>query len=220
MIVFDNVAKSILRHGRRRLLLATTSLRIPSDRRIALVSADMADTVLLINLIAGQTLPTSGRIIRRASVSFPVGLISGLDPQLSVRTNVEHVARLYDADVKAVTGFVRTVAGMGAAFDKPLRLLPRQDRLQLGQIVAYSLPFDVYVLSAPLPRDGSGSRPSDKVARLAAARARDSGMIIPSRNFKAVPEICDMVMVLGRGRLHLYDDVAHAQLAFQQLEPA
>src|SRR4051812_30962794 len=108
MIIFDRVEKILGGNGpRRRAVLADVSLRIPSNRRIAVLSPSAKDKRIFMKLLAGIEFPTSGTIVRNARVSFPVGKIGGFSRDLSVRGNVAHVARLYGADVDEVVDFVK-----------------------------------------------------------------------------------------------------------------
>jgi len=142
-----------------------------------------------------------------ANVSFPVGHLGGFKAELSVRINVAHFARLYDADVKKMVNFIERAAGLGPMVDKPYGLLPPQAKLHLARIVAYSIPFDFYVLT-----DNSlhGKADGDVSYDMFRERNRTAGMIIPTHNLKFAREYCEMGVVLDREKLLLYDNVEKA----------
>lgn len=212
MIILQDVTTVDLALGKKRRVLNSVSLQIPTDRRIGVVSPSISDTLDLIDLLSGLVLPTSGRIVRLASVSFPVGYLGGFDQDLSIRFNVAHVARLYGADVASVVDLVQRTADLGPAFDRPYGDLPRRERRELGEIVAYSLPFDMYVL-ATNPKRLQRESNTSKSAPLFESRFRTSGMMMPARNLKSVREFCDMGLVLNQGRLQLFDDIGQASRA-------
>jgi capsular polysaccharide transport system ATP-binding protein len=159
-------------------------------------------------LMAGLVLPNAGRIIRKARVSFPVGHQGGFTPDLSVRNNVAHVARLHDADVATVVDFVAAVSQLGKAFDRPIDELPAASRRSLSSIVAFSIPFDVYLLRDDVVR--LAKRNNKAVYALFEARAKTSGMIISSQNFAFVRKICDMGLVLLGGQARLFKNIERA----------
>src|SRR6478735_183995 len=72
MILLQEVSKHVFEDNRKEIILAPVSLQIPSHCRIALVAPSERDGEVFIELLAGVHLPSTGRIIRRAKVSFPV----------------------------------------------------------------------------------------------------------------------------------------------------
>lgn len=207
-----------------RTVLSSVSIKIPSNRRIALVGGSDRDKEILIDILAGAAMPSSGRVERRAEVSFPVGSLPGFSKEFSVRLNVAHVARLYGANVRQTVEIVETAFNIGAAFDKSYAQLSRDLRKPLAQIVAFALPFDVYALtddrfqppSAKPQRRQRGADHSAACFALFQARLRTSGMIIPTNDSGFISEYCDAAMLLDRGRLRLFDDPNEAVRVLRQ----
>jgi capsular polysaccharide transport system ATP-binding protein len=210
MIILHEVTKLVA----SRPVLSSASIKIPSDRRIALVGGSDREKDILIGILAGGVMPSSGRVERRAEVSFPVGSLPGFSKEFSVRVNVAHVARLYGANVRQTVDIVETAFNSGAAFDKRYEQLSRDLRKPLAQIVAFALPFDVYALTddrfqppaAKPQRHQRGGDHSAACFALFKARLRTSGMIIPTNDTEFIREYCDAAMLLDRGRLRLFDD--------------
>ena len=96
MVTLENVTK-IVKRGTRPKILDSVSVTLPTDRRVAVLGHDEAAKSTLIRMLAGIALPTKGRVIRRAKLSFPVGYVGGLSGDLSVRQNAAHVAKVYQA---------------------------------------------------------------------------------------------------------------------------
>jgi capsular polysaccharide transport system ATP-binding protein len=213
MIILDQLSKTVGPFFKRRSVLAAVTLQIPTDQRIALVSQPEEDKKRLIELLAGTAKPTSGTITRLAEVSFPVGHQLGFAKEHTVRLNVAHIARLYGADVAATVDVVEQVLDMGKAFDKSYEHMSRKLRQPLAQAVALALPFDLYLLTDDrLGRSGAGrgGRSAASTQLLFEARAKTSGMIIPTRNVKYAREICHMALVLRNGALELFKNVDEA----------
>jgi capsular polysaccharide transport system ATP-binding protein len=209
MIILEGVTKIVGTGPEQRQVLVGARARIPSNRRIAVLGPSQDDKGIFIDLLAGLVLPTAGRIIRSARVSFPVGHVGGFARELSVRLNVAHVARLYGADVEPVVDFVAQVAKLGAAFNRPYGDLPNPARKDLSEILAFSIPFDVYLLNDAVVRSTRG-RFNREARALFEARAKTSGMIITSQNISFVREFCEMGLVLSEGRLHLFKNLEKA----------
>ena len=147
MIILDGVTKAGGGGAKKRAVLKTTQATLPSNRRIALLGPRAEDKRIFINLLAGLSLPDSGRVIRNARVSFPVGHAGGFTSEFSVRLNVAHVARLYGAEVEPIVDFVEKVTKLGKAYNKPFGDLSKVAKRDLSQILAFSIPFDVYLLN-------------------------------------------------------------------------
>ena len=166
-------------------------------------------------------MPSAGRIMRRARVSFPVGYLGGFTPDLSVRHNVAHVARLYGADVKSVVAFVARVGQFGRFFDKPYRDLPGPLKNQLGIIMTYGIPFDVYLLPAEFNRGkGAPQEFQQTASELFEARAQSAGMIMAVNNLPFARQYCDMGLIVHGGQVLLFDDLERAIAASESLPVA
>jgi capsular polysaccharide transport system ATP-binding protein len=209
MIILDEVTKA----GGRKQTLTKARVSIPSNARIALLGPRPEDKRVFMNLIAGIALPDSGRIIRDVRVSFPAGHTGGFASHLPVHVNVAHVARLYGADVKSVVNFVAKISKLGNAYDKPYGDLSKVAKRTLSQLLVFSIPFDVYLLSddvvTPLNQSNKAIR------ALFEARAKTSGMIIASEDQAFAREFCDMGFVLSNGEARLFDDLEQA-IAFAE----
>jgi capsular polysaccharide transport system ATP-binding protein len=214
MISLERVSKA-LRGGRdAKSVLSCVDLDIPTDRRIAVLGASSAHKRMLIDLLAGIDLPTGGRIVRRANVSFPVGDLPGFSRDLSIRINVAHVARLYGADVRQTISLVEACTKLDEHFDRAFSKMPRNKRRQLAYAVVFSLPFDTYLLTDDsLARewcDGAfGDKSEDsssEIHDLFGARLRSAGMIIPTDDLDFAQRHCELGLLLNRGTLALTQD--------------
>ena len=88
MIIFEGVTYGIGAGAKMRKILAGTEVTIPSDRRIAVLANDADERRVFMELLGGLLMPQSGRLIRKARVSFPAGYVGGFKADLSLRSNV------------------------------------------------------------------------------------------------------------------------------------
>jgi capsular polysaccharide transport system ATP-binding protein len=214
MIILQEVTRVAGAGGKKRDVLTAVSVSLPPNRSIAVLGPAGEDTRVFIDLLAGIVLPTAGRIVRHARVSFPAGHLGGFTPELSVRLNVAHVARLYGADVETIVDFVAQVSDLGKDFDRPYGGLSSSRKRYLSEILAFSIPFDVYLLRDDVVRSG-GKRYNREARALFEARAKTSGMIIASQDPRFAREFCDMGLVLANGQARLFHNIERA-LAFAE----
>src|SRR5690349_13479669 len=78
MIHLIGVSKSYPTPTGEKVVLHPTTLSIPTHRNVALLGANGAGKSTLMRLIAGVEESDTGRIIRAASVSWPLGFSGGL----------------------------------------------------------------------------------------------------------------------------------------------
>lgn len=214
MITLENVTK---RAQRTKPILLSVDFQIPTDRRIAVLGPAGSEKRIFTNLLAGTDMPESGRVVRRANVSFPVGDLPGFSRELSVRINVAHVARLYGADVRWTVKTVEKIAKLGTRFDRPYDQVPAPSRKELAYAVAFSLPFDVYVLSDDkLVREWSrqqsgkeGKGIGHDILALFGARMESAGMIIATDDVEFARKHCDLGLFLHGGELALTEDMSN-----------
>jgi capsular polysaccharide transport system ATP-binding protein len=220
MIEFENVTKTVRPRGQRpRDILSSVSLEIAANRRIALLGEPHEDRMAVIDMLAGIVLPTSGRVVRHCRVSYPVGFLGGFSPELSVRVNVAHTAKLYDVDPRTLVEFVERAAAVGVPFDKPFIEMPNHLKRQLGLILSFAVPFDVYLMKNDLSRIRANPKDNFRATlyELFEARARTSGMIIAVSAPAFAREYCDMALVLHHGQLVSFDDIEEAFVALERL---
>lgn len=213
MILLSNVAHEIRIGSSVDRLISNTNVRIPSDRRIALLGSKPPISSALFDLLCGMVPPVVGTVTRFRRISFPVGFSRGFSPELTVRQNVEYVAKLYDQPLNQVVEFVATWSEIGPAFDQPLIKLPRPAMREVTSIVALSIPFDMYLVTAN--RAVSVSPMWRKFYELFKIRAATSGFIASTDPHFARLH-CDMGMLLRNHRLELFEDIEDAILIASQ----
>jgi capsular polysaccharide transport system ATP-binding protein len=208
MIILQGVTAVTASKKNAKSFLLDVDLILPSDRRIALLGMDREQTTAFMHLLSGLLAPRAGRVIRQSKVSFPVGFLGGFVPTLPVRENVAYLARLYAADVGTILSFMRKITDLASVFDAPYGQLPREKRENLAQILAYTLPFDTYLLLQQ-PKPPAKNAP-DPTYELFQARRRAAGMIIPTRSKSFAEEHCDFGLVFEKGKLRLYNNLDEA----------
>jgi capsular polysaccharide transport system ATP-binding protein len=209
MIILDKVTKG---SGTAKGSWGPLSLAIPTNRSIALLGPSEMQKQYLIDVIGGSRLPDQGAVIRKVRVSFPVGRLPGFDRTITIRRNVEHIARLYGANIEDTVAVVRHVVAMGDRFDALPGRSEKLDTRVLGEAVAFAIPFDFYVLVSDRIQPGA------LTWELFQARQRTSGMLIPTADPEFAIENCDMAIVLYQSDLALFEHVSQALEFLVELE--
>jgi capsular polysaccharide transport system ATP-binding protein len=173
-----------------------------------LLGANGAGKSTLMRLIAGVEESDTGRIIRAASVSWPLGFSGGLHNSLTGIQNSEFIARIYGAPVDRVVDFVADFSELGPYLNMPVETYSSGMRARLAFGISLSIDFDCYLIDEGLSVGDQWFR--DKAQAAFDERRRHSGMLFVSHNPGTVKSYCDVGMVLVEGRLIPFTSLAEA----------
>jgi len=208
MIVFRDVSKAYRTNRGWRVILEPTTIELPRNRRIGILGRNGMGKSTLIRLIAGTESPSSGRIERQVSVSWPLGFSSGFHGELTGRENLRFISRIYGADIDYVTDYVEEFSELGDYFDMPVETYSSGMSARLAFGLSMAIRFECYLVDELTSVGDAWFR--DKCEQAFAARRRDSGLIMVSHNAGTIRTYCDMGIVLRDGRMTAYDDLEMA----------
>lgn len=208
MIVLENLTKVYRLNGRRKIVADAINATIPSGVSVGLLGRNGAGKSTLLKLIAGTTHPTSGRVLTKGTVSFPVGLASALHPDLTGAQNTRFVARIYGADTDALTSYVETFSELGDHFHLPVRSYSSGMRGRLSFGINMGLDFDTYLVDEVTAVGDASFRKKSRDVFL--DRMKNAGAIFVSHSMGTIREMCSAGAYLENGALTYYPDVEDA----------
>lgn len=219
MIELVNLTKWFPTPSGRHYVFRNLNFSFPDGVSIGLMGRNGAGKSTLMRLIGGLDTPDEGEVRSNNSISWPVGLSSGLQGSLTARDNVRFVCRLYGATGEAMQEkirFVQEFAEIGKFFDMPLKTYSSgmRGRISFGLSMAFS--FDYYLID-------EGMATGDPIFRKKAQavfkeRTRDANLILVSHNVRDIQDLCDMVVVLEGGEATLYEDVEEGLKVYQNMK--
>ena len=113
MILLENLSKVFVLEGHRRVVLDDVTVVFPTRVSVGLLGRNGAGKSTLLSMIAGSTMPTSGRILSDGRISFPVGFAGSFHPDMTGAQNVRFVARIYGVDTDELIDYVADFAELG-----------------------------------------------------------------------------------------------------------
>lgn len=216
MIEFSEVS-SVIRAGRTlQRIFGSLTMRLPTDRRLAILVKSTDVRQELVQLICGSKEPTTGLIERRVRVSYPVGFSSGFYPKLTVLGNIGFVAALFGLDRRSFIELVVPLLGDDPQLDTSLADLPQTFRANLAYCISYAVPFDVYVANNVLMPSNQALR--SRLSPLLDARLETSGLILVTAMAPIAQAVCQEGAVLHREELTLFPSVKAAVSFFREIE--
>lgn len=211
MIIVENLHKRYMTDlGPGRWVLQGASFTIPRNTNVGLIGGNGAGKSTLLRLIGGIDYPNKGRIERRCRVSWPMGLVGGLQGSLTGRQNAKFVCRIHghEDDLEEKIAFIEEFAEIGPAFDEPVRTYSSgmQSRLKFGISLAFE--FDVYISDEVT---SAGDAVFKNKASAAFKKLTDkAGLIMVSHGESTLRQFCQAGIWLHEGKAHWFENIEDA----------
>ena len=215
MIICENLCKSY-RHGRlEKKVLDSLNFSLHRKEKVGLLGRNGAGKSTLIKLIGGVELPTSGRIRRSMSTSWPLGFGGGFQGSLTGYDNVRFISRIYGREYSEVRAFVQEFSELGNQLRMPVKTYSSGMRARLAFGLSLAIEFECYLIDEIIMvGDQNFQR---KCQHELFEKRSDRAMLLASHDIHTVRERCDKAIVVHGGQANLYSDVNEALEVYDQL---
>jgi capsular polysaccharide transport system ATP-binding protein len=200
-----NISKSYATRGRRKAVFKNFNLFIPRGQNLGVIGPNGAGKSTLLSMLAGGLQPDSGRIIRRMTVSWPVGFGGSVSNNLTGVVNCRFIARLYGKDPESVVAFVRDFTELEEYMDWPVKTYSSGMRSRLNFALSMAIDFECTLVDEGMGAGDQFFR--NKAEAIIEERRKNSSFVLVTHNLNEVVSMCDRVLVLGGPEPVLSDDV-------------
>lgn len=209
MIEFRNVTKSYeLSGGKRNTILDNISFKFPEKKNIGVLGVNGAGKSTLLRLISGSEYPDNGRIIRTGNYSWPLGFSGSFHGTLTGIENLRFACRIYGADIRSVTEYVKDFSELGKYIYEPVKNYSSGMRSRLAFALSMAIDFDVYLVDEIM---GVGDQGFQKKCHDAFEGKREnSSIIMVSHSMNTIRDYSDVAILLTGEHLEIYEDVDEA----------
>ena len=216
MIRVSNLCKEYRGEGRKvHRVLSNVSFDVERGEKLAVLGRNGAGKSTLMRLIGGVEVPTSGRIEREMSISWPLGLQGGFQGSLTGNDNMRFIARIYNKPFDYIRAYVDDFAELGRYLSEPLKTYSMGMRARFAFALSLAIDFDCYLVDEVIAAgDQRFQRRSHE--ELFEKRA-DRSMILASHISDIVKAYCSRALVLHRGRGKVFDDLQLAIDIYNEL---
>lgn len=215
MIICRDITKSYSHGNRRKQVINGINLVIERGERIGLLGRNGAGKSTLIKLIGGVEMPTSGKIIRNMSVSWPLGFAGGFQGSLTGYDNARFIARIYERDYSLIRQFVEEFSELGRQLKMPVKTYSSGMRARLAFALSLAIEFDCYLIDEViLVGDQNFQR---KCREEIFDKRHDRAMIIASHDTEFIKGFCNQAVILHKGETNRYDDMELAVENYRNL---
>lgn len=204
------------RHGASvKQVLKGVNLTLTSGERLALLGRNGAGKTTLIKLIGGVEYPTSGKVHRHMSVSWPLGFGGGFQGSLTGYDNARFIARIYGRDYKDLKAFVEDFTELGGQLRMPVKTYSSGMRARLAFALSLAIEFDCYLIDEIIL---VGDQNFQRKCHIELFEKRgDRAMVLASHNADVIREYCDRAVIIHESRATEYDDVEYALETYSAL---
>jgi capsular polysaccharide transport system ATP-binding protein len=212
MIRLEHVVKRYrVRNGTHRVLNGV-NLELRRGDRVGILGRNGAGKSTLIRLISGAELPTSGRISRTMSVSWPLAFGDAFQGSLTGTDNLRFICRIYGARFKETLPFVADFAELGPYLREPVKSYSSGMRARLAFAVSMAIEFDCFLIDEVIAV--GDTRFHEKCRRELFEKRKDRALIMVSHEAHNIREHCSRACVLRDGHLTEFVDVDGAYAAY------
>ncbi|NLN92188.1 MAG: ABC transporter ATP-binding protein [Candidatus Hydrogenedens sp.] len=205
--------------GRRKdssfTAIDNVSLEIQSGESLGIIGRNGSGKSTLLSLIAGITLPTSGRIQVLGRVASLLELGAGFNPVLTGRENIYLNAGLLGmrhAQVDAVFDEIVRFSGIEEFIDQPVATYSSGMYVRIGFSVAAFVNPDIFLADEVL---AVGDEDFQRKCRRKIGELREQGktILFVSHDLSIVNTLCERVILLDKGKV-LQRDTAQKTIMY------
>lgn len=211
MISVENVYKEYHIHTGKSLVLKDVSFTLAKGEKIGILGRNGAGKSTLIRLISGAEKPTSGRIRRTMSISWPLAFAGGFQGSLTGLDNLKFLCRIYNTDYRDKIDFVEDFSELGKYMREPVKTYSSGMRARLAFALSMAIDFDCFLIDEVVAV--GDSRFHEKCNIELFERRKDRAMIMVSHNDGYIAQHCDRASVLIDGNLYNFD-TTHEAIGF------
>jgi len=205
MIKLIDIAKFYeTRHGRVRIF-DHVNLAIGPGEKVGILGRNGAGKSTLIRLISGAEQPTSGRIERAMSVSWPLAFGGAFQNALTGLDNLRCICRIYGTSPDDKIDFVQEFSELGSYLREPVRTYSAGMRARLAFALSMVVEFDCFLIDEIVAV--GDARFSEKCRVELFEKRGDRAMIIVSHDPTYIRAHCNRASALVDGNLHHFDDL-------------
>jgi capsular polysaccharide transport system ATP-binding protein len=203
MIELRDVYKVYQTRTGAKTVLNKVNLTIHPGQKLGILGCNGAGKSTLIRLISGAEQPTSGKIIRKMSVSWPLAFAGGFQGSLTGADNLRFICRVYGTDFQTALPFVESFSELGRYFREPYKTYSSGMRSRLAFAVSMAVDFDCFLIDEVI--SVGDIRFHEKCKSELFEKRKDRALIIVSHEIHHIQAYCRNAGVLHSGSLRYFD---------------
>lgn len=216
MILLEDVSKVYQTRRGPRIVLNKINLQIRMGEKVGILGRNGAGKSTLIRLLSGAELPTSGRIHRGLSISWPLAFGDAFQGSLTGLDNTRFICRIYGMPVKPAINFVEEFSELGQYLSEPVKKYSSGMRARLAFAISMAVEFNCFLIDEIIAV--GDSRFHEKCRIELFEKRSDRAMVIVSHNPDFIRSHCHRGAVLIDGKIKIFDHIDDALTFYENDE--
>jgi len=209
----ENVTKTYTTRQGRREVLRDVSFQLERGENIGILGRNGAGKSTLIRLMSGAERPTSGRIIRGMSVSWPLAFGGAFQSHLTGLDNLKFVCRIYGVDYRPIVPFVEEFTELGIYFREPVMRYSSGMMTRLAFALSMAIEFDCFLIDEAMVVGDVRFHERCHVELF--HKRKDRAFILVTHDANVIRLYCKKASVLHEGKLLQFPSVDAAYDFYQ-----
>ena len=205
MISIENVTKTYRTRRGPHQVLDGINFQLERGRNLGILGRNGAGKSTLIRLIAGAEEPTSGRIRREMSVSWPLAFGGAFQPHMTGLDNLKFVCRIYGVDWRDKVDFVEEFTELGVYFREPVFHYSHGMLTRLAFALSMAIEFDCFLIDEAMVVGDVRFHERCHVEMF--HKRKDRAFILVTHEAHVIKLYCERASVLHEGKLYPFDTV-------------
>lgn len=214
MIRVENVVKRYPTRYGEVAVLDGIDLVVHRGEKIGILGRNGSGKSTLVRLVSGAEQPTSGRIERTMSVSWPLAFGGAFQGSLTGLDNLRFICRIYGTSTEDKVPFVQEFSELGRYLREPVKTYSGGMRARLAFAISMVIDFDCFLIDEIIAV--GDSRFHDKCRVELFDKRRDRAMLIVSHDPGYIRKHCDRAAVMSHGKLVGFDSVDEAYAFYSE----
>jgi capsular polysaccharide transport system ATP-binding protein len=208
LISIENVSKTYRTRFGPRKVLDRVNMTLDRGRNVGILGRNGAGKSTLIRLLSGAERPSSGRIARGMSVSWPLAFGGAFQSHLTGLDNLKFVCRVYGVDYKPLVPFVEEFTELGLYLREPVSHYSMGMMTRLAFALSMAIEFDCFLIDEAMVVGDTRFHERCHVELF--QKRRDRAFILVTHDAASIKAYCEKACVLHEGRLHDFSSVDEA----------
>ena len=192
----------------QRTVLDGVNLELHRGRNVGILGRNGAGKSTLIRILSGAERPTSGRIERDMSVSWPLAFGGAFQSHLTGLDNLKFVCRIYGIDYRPLIPFVEEFTELGGYFREPVMRYSHGMTTRLAFALSMAIEFDCFLIDEAMVV--GDVRFHERCHHELFNKRKDRAFILVTHDANAMKLYCKTVYVLHEGQLLPFASVDEA----------
>lgn len=207
-LVLNNISKVYETRMGHHKVLDNVNLVVKEGEKVGILGRNGAGKSTVIRIISGVELPTSGDVIRKMSISWPLAFGGGFQGSLTGVDNIKFICRVYGAPIEPAIQYVEEFSELGIYLNEPVKKYSSGMRARLAFGISMAIEFDCFLIDEIVAVGDTRFQEKSNIELF--EKRKDRAMIIVSHNADFIKAHCQHAAVLVKGVLHSFEHIDEA----------